>query len=174
MFDLLHQLAGLATRFAGALGDVRTRLARYFGISTESTMASAPSVLDYINTFVTIATFLISERLPVTIENIRAFFEPRGITPPADITTPDALRFVELLVIDEALLEQLTEQTEEGVKSYTKCLKAAATPQQRAACDRRAEKDVCDTLNRIRDRNEDKLPTDYLDKQWRSFGCVRV
>ncbi|MEK6372732.1 MAG: hypothetical protein AABO58_08550 [Acidobacteriota bacterium] len=121
-----------------------------------------------------IATFLISEQLPVTIESIKRFFAPRGIAPPADVTSPEGVAFVNLLVIDPDLLDDLTEQTQDGVKRYRQCLKQASQPQERAACDRKAEKDVCDTLNRIKDRNEDQLPTNYLDKQWKSFGCVRV
>lgn len=174
MSELASLAVGLARLLGSAFRELRSRVPWLPRVPQEVKMASAPSVLDYINTFVTVATFLISEQLPVTIESIRKFFEPRGIAPPPDVTSPQALKFINLLVIDQDLLDDLTDETREGVKRYANCLKMASTTQERAACDRRAEKDVCDTLNRIKDRNEGDLPTDYLDKQWRSFGCVRV
>jgi hypothetical protein len=135
-------------------------------------LASGASILGYIDTAINVANFLISERLPVTVENIRAYF--RGKSRPENFDPQEAASFVQLLVIDEDLLNDLTDKVKNGVNEYRDCLKKAVRPQESAACDRKAEITVCDTLNRVMDRNKDELPSDYLDNQWQSFSCVRV
>ena len=86
----------------------------------------------------------------------------------------DGLRLINLLVIDEGLLKTLTDQVRKAIAAYDRCLKRGKTRQDRNACDVRAERDVCEALNRIMDRNEDKIPGDFLNGQWKSFRCVRV
>jgi hypothetical protein len=71
------------------------------------------------------------------------------------------------------LLEELKNQVSEAIDEEIKCLRAASTPQAKDRCDRRAEKNVCDALNRIKDRNNNELPTDELKNQWEAYGCVR-
>lgn len=132
------------------------------------------SALQFISAAVSVAKFLVSERLAVTVSTIRDYFSGQRRPVPQALDTADGVALVSLLVIDPELLEDLTEQAEEGIEKYRACLRSASSPQERAACDRRAERDVCDTLNRIRDRNNDKLPGAFLDGQWQSFRCVRV
>lgn len=134
----------------------------------------AASILAYIDTAVAVATFLVSERLPATIENIRFYFSHSRRDGPPSFNPTEAQNLIELLVIDPGLLNDLSERVGDAIESYRVCLREASRPQESAACDRRAEIAVCDALNRVRDRNNDVLPTDYLRDQWRSFGCVRV
>ncbi len=134
----------------------------------------AASVLAYIDTAVGVATFLVSERLPATVENIRAFFRRERLEPPTGFSPEEAQGLVALLVIDPDLLDDLTDKVRGAIDSYRSCLRKASRPQENDACDRRAERDVCDTLNRIKNRNKDNLPTDFLNNQWESYGCVRV
>lgn len=157
------------------------RIARIAGIEEELEIARVEeimpepiSVLTYISTAVAVARFLTSEELATTIENIREYFARLGDRTPPDLDTPDALGLIELLVIDSELLDDLSRQIDRGVGAYRKCLSKASTVHERAACDRRAEKDVCDTLNRVMDRNDDELPSNYLRDQWTSFQCVRI
>ncbi len=137
-------------------------------------MADAPSVLNYIDTAFGVATFLISERLPATIENIRAFFVGRRQEVPAGFRLEDVQQLIALLIIDPDLLSDLMDSVRRAADEYRTCLRNVQRPQERAACDRRAERDICDTLNRVRDRNGGDIPTDYLNDQWNSYGCIRV
>jgi hypothetical protein len=123
---------------------------------------------------VSVAQFLVSERLAVTIDNIRSHFRQRGEAVPDDLESAEGAKLVEVLVIHPDLLDDLQKDTQSAIGSYRKCLERAQKPQEKAACDRRAERHVCDTLNRIRDRNNDELPTDFLQAQWASFDCARV
>ncbi len=136
----------------------------------------ASSILAYIDTAVAVATFLVSERLPATIENIQSFFSRSRRERPASFRPEEAQGLVTLLVIDPDLLDDLATRVGDAITSYRACLRNAPPfrPQESAACDRRAEIAVCDAINRVQDRNNDVLPTDYLRDQWQSFRCVRV
>jgi hypothetical protein len=134
----------------------------------------AASALAYIDTAVRVATFLFSERLPATVQNIRAFFTRQKAEPPPGFSPDEAAGLIALLVIDKDLLDDLTGIIRDAIERYRTCLRRAARPQESDACDRRAERDICDSLNRIRNRNKDNLPTDFLKSQWDSYGCVRV
>lgn len=138
-------------------------------------MPEPVTVLQYVAAAVGVAKFLVSERLEATVSNIRAYFSQRNQEVPEDLDSTEGAALVALLVIDADLLSDLTRATHEGIYRYRECLKNADDDvRQRDACDRRGERDVCDTLNRIRDRNKDDLPTDFLREQWNSFRCVRV
>jgi hypothetical protein len=127
------------------------------------------SVLQVIATAVSVAKFLVSKELAVTVKNIRAYFGPKP--PPPQFADQQAVNFINLLVIDRELLDILDKQTRDAIIEYGSCLKRAKSAGHRFACDRRAQQDVCETLDRIRQRNAGNLPTDYLDKQWKSFDC---
>ena len=137
-------------------------------------IGGAVTVLSYIDIAIKVATFLVSERLPATVNNIMAYFSRNKTTPPAVFQAEEARGLVALLVIDPGLLDHLTGTVSAASQAYMTCLRDASTVQEKAACDRRAERDICDTLNRIRDRNADDLPTGYLRNQWTSYGCIRV
>ena len=126
----------------------------------------AASVLAYIDTAVGVATFLMSERLPATVESIRAFSRRERREPPAGFSPDEAQGLVALLVIDPGLLDDLTDRIRGAIDAYRSCLRKAERPQENDACDRRAERDVCDALNRIKNRNMGNLPTDFLNNQW--------
>jgi len=136
--------------------------------------ASAASILAYIDTAIGIATFLISDRVPVTVTNIRNFFRVQKREPPQELDIDDVTPLIALLVIDPELLGVLNDKVKKAIGAYKDCIRVASRPQEDAACDRKAERDVCDSLNRIMDRNDGELPTRYLQNQWKSFGCVRV
>jgi hypothetical protein len=136
--------------------------------------AGGATILGYIDTAVKVATFLISERLPATVNNIKSFFTKKNEKQPTNFNPEDAKDFVALLVIDPELLGDLTKKVKKGLIDYRECLKKAVRRQESAACDSRAEQSVCDQLNRIMDKNEDVLPSEYLRNQWASFRCVRV
>lgn len=134
----------------------------------------AASALAYIDTAVAVATFLFSERVPATLENIRSFFRRTNREPPPEFRPEEALQLVALLVIDPELLRDLGDIIKRAIDAYRVCLRAASRPQESDACDRRAERDICDALNRVRNRNNGVLPTEFLEDQWASYGCVRV
>jgi hypothetical protein len=133
----------------------------------------AHPALEYINTAATVAGFLISQDLKVTIENVRDFFRRNPSNLSTQFERPQELAFLQRLVIDPELLEELTGEVPGAIGAEIKCLKAARTHQAKDACGRRAEKSVCDALNRIQDRNHDDLPTEYLKDRWNSYRCVR-
>ena len=143
-------------------------------MSTVLFAGGAASVLVYIDTAVAVATFLVSERLPATVESIRAFFRQERREPPLGFSPDEAQGLVALLVIDPGLLADLSETGRGAIDSYRGCLRKASRTQESDACDRRAERDICDALNRVRNRNKGNLPTDFLKNQWDSYGCVIV
>lgn len=130
------------------------------------------NALEYIRTAVAVATFLMSERLPVTIQNIKSYFTKLLKERPEEFDEEDAQELISILVIDKDLLEDLKKNIGGDIKEYRECLKKADTNQERDACDRKVERSLCDTLNRIRNRNKGVLPTGHLRDQWDSFGCV--
>lgn len=140
-------------------------------------MMAAPSpvsVLQYIDTAVAVATFLVSERLPATIETIKRYFSHKGKEEPTEKFAEKSQGLIQLLVIDPGLLSTLKDKIKSAIEAYKACLSTASRPQENDACDRRAERDICDTLNRIKSRNNGVLPDHELDNQWQSFGCVAV
>ena len=132
------------------------------------------SVLEYVNTAIAVASFLTSERLPATIESIKSYFSRRRETEPSEGFSKEAKDLIALLIIDPDLLKILEQKIRAALTGYRKCLISASTPQESDACDRTAERAICDTLNRIKNRNNGSLPGDFLSNQWNSFGCVRV
>lgn len=137
-------------------------------------MAEVGGALQYVTAAVAVAKFLVSQNLKATVSDIRKYFEARGELPPEGLADPDAVEFVALLTINRDLLSDLEAAANEGVTRYRDCLKKASKRQERDACDRRAERDICETLNRIKERNQGHLPTKHLRDQWSSFGCVEV
>jgi hypothetical protein len=77
------------------------------------------------------------------------------------------------LIIDKGLLDDFTDKVKDAIKEERNCIKKAKTGQELDACGRRAEKSVCNSLNYIRERNDDDLPTDYLNDAWKSYGCIK-
>lgn len=134
----------------------------------------ANEVLEYINTATAVAAFLISADLTATLQNVREYFRSHPSALSAQFEQPDEIAFVRALVIDRELLEALSDDVTGAIMAERDCLKRSSTPQEKDACGRRAEKRVCDSLNRIRDRNEDSLPTDFLNRRWRSYRCARA
>ncbi len=132
----------------------------------------ANPTLEYLNTAVTVAAFLISDDLKVTVENIRSYFEkfPNNYS---KLFESEQERTLIALIIDEGLLDDLTEKINDAIEDERTCINQASTGQEYDACERRAEKKVCDPLNYIKDRNDEDLPTDYLNEKWKSYGCLR-
>jgi hypothetical protein len=120
-----------------------------------------------------IASFLISSGLRATATNVQEFFAEVPTKFHDDLVSDDGLELINLLVIDQDLLDDLIDDLRNSETEYRKCLRKGKTPQQRDACDRRAERRICETLNRIQDKNKDQLPTDCLRGRWTSYQCVR-
>ena len=127
----------------------------------------------FVGSACSIASFLISSDLRATAANVREFLSEVPAKFHDDLVSDEGLDLVNLLVIDQNLLDDLTDDVQNSETEYRKCLRKGKTPQQRDVCDRRAERRICETLNRIRDRNDDQIPTDYLRDRWTSYGCVR-
>lgn len=131
-----------------------------------------PLTLEYIKTGVEVATFLLSERIPATVESVRRYFRRHPNPLASQFEREQEVRLLKNLVIDPGLLGDLREDVEKAIKTYRECLRKASRPPERDACDRRAERNVCEFLNRIRDRNNEELP-DFLQNEWVSYRCVR-
>lgn len=131
-------------------------------------------LFNFLGSAASIASLLISlGRKEVTLETIREFREQIPEKYWQDLTSEEGLRLITLLVIDPDLLDDLTRDVQSAQSEYRRCLKIAQTSTARDGCDRRVERRICETLNRIMDRNEDKLPTDFLENTWTSYRCVR-
>ena len=128
--------------------------------------------LEYLNLAIALVAFLISNDLSVTVANIREYFRrnpnPLGVR----FEQPQELALLNL-IIDKGLLDRLTDKVKDAIDDETNCIKNAKTGQEMDGCARKAEKAVCDSLNYIRDRNNEDLPTDYLNDSWSSYRCVR-
>lgn len=138
-----------------------------------SAMANGATILSYIDTAISIATFFMSEKIPVTIDNIRSYFGRRDQEIPAYFDIEDANNLIQNLIIHPEILEVLQFKVKDALTIYKQCLLKAKKQQENHACDVRAEREVCDILNRILDRNNNKLPSKILQNHWVSFGCVR-
>ena len=137
--------------------------------------AGGAAVLQYIDTGIKVAEFLISERLPLTINNIRSFFNRTEDEKPLYFDPNEVKDFVgSLMKIDSRILEVIGDNINDAIDNYAICLKSANGRQEKNACDIRAERAVCDSLNRIMDKNNDELPSEYLKSQWDSFRCIRI
>lgn len=134
----------------------------------------AHPALEYINTAVSLATFLISKELPATIDNIRSYFSTRKSIYAQKFQESQEIALVQKLVIDSDLLDTLKTKVKGAISDEADCVKKAKRPQENEACKRKAERNVCDHLNYIMDRNNGALPTDFLTDSWASYGCVRV
>ena len=132
------------------------------------------SLLGYIDSVIGIATFLLSKDIPVSITNIRSYFEKKNKEIPEYFDFDDSEEFIKALIIHPDILVVLRDKVKKALKDYKKCLKKARRQQENHACDVRAEREICEILNRILDRNENKLPSEILKNQWISFGCVRI
>ena len=74
------------------------------GAALATGAAGGASILGYIDTAVKVATFLISERLPATVQNIVSFFSKKKIPKPDYFNESEAKDFVAFLVIDKDTL----------------------------------------------------------------------
>jgi hypothetical protein len=133
------------------------------------------SVLKYIDTAIKVAQFLISSDLRATVQNIGGYFERTDTVAPDGFEPDKAQNLISALtIIDPRILSVLRDQVDRAISKYATCLQRSITSQERDACDRRCERAVCETLNRLMDRNGGGLPHDeYLEAQWMSFGCIR-
>lgn len=134
----------------------------------------ANDVLEYMNTAISLAAFLVSSDLKATVQDFRFYFEKYPSKLAAKFEAKKELEFVAQLIIDPTLLEELRGRVEGAIDDEVKCLRIAVKPQQMDACARKAERSVCNALNYIRERNEDELPTDFLKEKWRSYGCESI
>ncbi len=131
--------------------------------------------LKYLDISIKVAKFLISERLPSTVENIKSFFRRKNIEKPQNFELEEARVFVNALMnIDTRILDVLKAKVNEAINEYVDCLKSANSTQEGDACDRNAERSVCENLNRIMKKNNGNLTSEYLESQWSSFGCVKT
>lgn len=133
----------------------------------------AHPVLEYLNTAVALSTFLISSDLRATVENVKAYFRGNPSDLDVQFELPQEIALINL-IIEKDLLDDLTKRVGDSITDERNCLQNARTGQEMDACGRRAEKSICNNLNYIKDRNDDDLPTDYLDDKWGSYGCVRA
>ena len=87
--------------------------------------------------------------------------------------TEGGRKLLDILIINEGLFGDLVEEVKNAQDEYRKRLKNSSNANQRDAADRYVEKEVCEHLNRIRDRNKGVLP-DVKDLQdaWESYKCV--
>jgi hypothetical protein len=88
-----------------------------------------------------------------------------------DIATLRSAQELSETIIDPDLLKVLSEQMEKARKEYMNRLKRAESAQERDAADAYAQRNICDLLNRIRNRNEGKLCGAYFEKLWKSYKC---
>lgn len=132
----------------------------------------AGSVFTFLASASTIASLLISADLKVTVRNVREFLSrvPREFR--EDLSSEEGIELINLMVIDPDLLGDLTGEVQKSERDYRRCLRKGKTPQERDRCDRRAERAICEALNRIRDRNDNDIPTEFLKKRWESYRCV--
>ena len=127
----------------------------------------------FISSACSIASFLISSDLKATTQTVRGFLSKIPENYRDDISSEEGLKLVNLLIIDPELLDDLTDDVHNYEKDYRRCLRRGKSPQERDRCDRRAERGICETLNRIMDKNEEEIPTEYLRTRWSSHRCVR-
>ncbi len=75
-------------------------------------------------------------------------------------------------VIDTKTLRIMMKNTEKAVHKLQKVLESELPESQKESEIARAEKVICDELNRIRKFNKSALPTKRLEKFWESHRCA--
>ena len=85
---------------------------------------------------------------------------------------PENQRIVEALIIDKGLLDTIEKKIEQVAEDYQRRLNAR-TPQEREAADWVADRQICEWLNRVRDKNGGDLPTEKLRNFWAAHSCIR-
>lgn len=128
--------------------------------------------LEYLNAAVAVTAFLISKDLKTTVSNIRNYFKEFPNNFEKLFESEQEVAFLQF-IIDKGLLDDLTDKVKDAINEEKDCITKAESGQEYDACERKAEKKVCNPLNYIRDRNEGDLPTDYLIEKWKSYGCIR-
>lgn len=124
-----------------------------------------------------IAKFLTSSGLRATVASIRDFFatpRARQIAPEVQtiFLTDEGIAFVgTLMTIGQPILDYVTEEIERAEAGYVACLRSSTTPGQRNKCDRDAEKLICETLDRAKNRNGGVLPAPF-EPVWTRYGCA--
>jgi len=136
-----------------------------------STTANAASVLEYIDTAISLATFLMSDRLAATEENMETYFQLEESERPPEISLAEVQPFVAQLVIEPDLLYDITTIVHKAKDANKLCLGKVSLESEGEICDLQVARSICDVLNHIRNRNEGKLPTDILENQWELFSC---
>lgn len=78
---------------------------------------------------------------------------------------------LDLLVISEELLAQLHNEADECEKEHIRARKSAKTLTEKDIADTKASGCMCHTLRTVRKHNELNLPSETLDRWWRSYNC---
>lgn len=136
-----------------------------------STTADAASVLEYIDTAIGLATFLMSDRLAATEENMETYFQLEKSERPPEFGLAEAQPFVALLVIEPDLLFDITTIIHKAKDANKLCMEKAALESESENCDSEVANSICDVLNHIKNRNEGSLPTGILSNLWKLFSC---
>ncbi len=131
-------------------------------------------LFNFLGSAASIASLLVSlgskEVTTETIEKLRERIPKKYWN---DLISQEGAALISLLIIDKDLFNFLIHNIKSTQIEYRRCLNRARTPVARDACDQQATRKICEILNRIKDRNNDKLPTDYLQNIWASYRCMR-
>lgn len=136
-------------------------------------------VLETIASLITIALFFRDIGLPQTTSGVpdaeamrRAMASQLGEAEQVALEMPGALEVVALLIIDPDLLDDLKRRVEDCIAKYRRAMGAGGPRGQQDVADKQAERCVCDALNRIKRRNDGKLPGGRFLDWWKSYRCV--
>ncbi|WP_143738382.1 hypothetical protein [Erythrobacter colymbi] len=78
---------------------------------------------------------------------------------------------VGVLIIDPGLLKEIRKQIEGCIERYKKAM-SHPSQAERSVADTRAERCVCEFLNKIKRRNDGELPAGQFRDWWKSYRCV--
>jgi len=122
-----------------------------------------------------IASYLSSINQEASSNNINDYISDIPEKYREDIISDEGIAFINLLIIDNELLNDLIKDVQVSENAYRDCLRIARgqRSQVRDGCDRKAERLICETLNRVMDRNDSVLPTEFLKARWISYQCAR-
>lgn len=92
------------------------------------------------------------------------------------LNSREGIEFLNNLTIDPIFLRELIRAIEKARKKMIQSYRKAKNSQQRDAADAIAQREICDLLNRIMNRNNGKLPSspEFLSQAWVSYGCVKA
>ena len=134
-------------------------------------------ILQYIESLSSIASLVLQAHVSLRSDSTADIQEALGRIELTDqqkeeLSRNGAIEIVAIFVIDRDLLEEIEKMIRKCISHYRITIQKTGNRGSSDIADRQAERCVCDALNRIKRRNDGKLPAGDFQRWWTSYRCV--